>query len=277
MKETPVCHYDAYAILDTLIERLGSDKLADTCVGRCWAPVPYFGDLSNSRVATVGINPSDKEFVNDSGNEIVGHKRRFHTLKSLGISCWSEADDCHIQHILESCTKYFECDRNSYDRWFKPLDKIVAGTGASFYSSDACHLDLVPYATTDKWSSPSLKKCQKSKLLSMNRDVIGQLLSVSPIEILILNGKEAVKGFHRAASMWLACKRMDDWTLHQKSRDIDGFAYRGVIDSLQGIKLPRKVLILGYNHNIQGTRGLNKKVIDSIAEWIAGEHLNWNN
>ena len=94
-------------------------------------------------VATVGINPSDKEFVN--ALEIVGHKRRFHTLKSLGISCWSEADDCHIQHILESCTKYFECDRNSYDRWFKPLDKIVAGTGASFYSSDACHLDLVPY------------------------------------------------------------------------------------------------------------------------------------
>ena len=257
-------------VLDQLLQRLDNDDLAGTCVKRCWAPVPYFGDLSNSRVATVGINPSNKEFENDSGNELIGHKRRFHTLTSLGITSWSEADNCHIQQILESCTKYFESDRNPYDRWFKPLDKIVAGTGASFYCSDACHLDLVPYATTDKWSSPSLKKCQKSKLLSMNRDVIGQLLSVSPIEILILNGKEAVKGFHRAASMWLEFKRMDDWTLQQRSREIDGFAYRGIIDSFPGIELPHRVRILGYNHSIPGTP-CPTKVVESIRDWIAQE------
>lgn len=264
---------NAYAILDTLIERLDSNKLADTCVGRCWAPVPYFGDLSNSRVATVGINPSDKEFVNDSGNEIVGHKRRFHTLKSLGISCWSEADNCHIQQILESCTKYFECGRNPYDEWFKPLDKIIAGTGASYYCSNACHLDLVPFATACKWRD--LNKPQKSKLLCMNRDAIGQLLSVSPIEILILNGSEVVNGFQRAASIRLDRSRMDDWTLPWKNGPRSGFAYRGVASCLPSIALNRRVLILGYNHNIKGTPGV-LDVADSIKDWVASNYSDWS-
>ncbi len=261
-------------VLDQLLQRLDNDDLAGTYVKRCWAPVPYFGDLSNARVASVGINPSNKEFENDSGNEIVGHKRRFHTLKSLGISCWSEADNCHTQQILESCTKYFESDRNPYDRWFKPLDKIVAGTGASFYCSDACHLDLVPYATTDKWSSPSLKKCQKSKQLSMNRDVIGQLLSVSPIEVLVLNGKTAVDGFQEAASIRLECERMDDWTLNWKNGPRFGFAYRGVVSCFPSIVMNRKLLVLGYNHNIPNTPGVSN-VVDSIKEWIASNYSNW--
>ena len=263
----------ANAILDTLIERLGSDELADTCVGRCWAPVPYFGSLSNSRVATVGINPSNKEFEDDSWNERDGSRRRFHTLKSLEISGWSEASNCHRQQILESCTKYFESNRNPYDRWFKQLDKILACTGTSFYRSDACHLDLVPYATTCKWKP--LKSWQKSKLLRVNRDVVGQLLSISPIEVLILNGKKVVKGFQKAASIQFVCKGIDDWTLQYSNGPRCGFAYRGVIDSLPGIKLPRRVLILGYNHNVPGTPGVSK-VVDSIGEWIGSSYSNWD-
>ena len=233
-------------------------------MGKCWAPVPYFGNLANSRVATVGINPSNKEFEDDIGSELDGRNRRFHTLKSLGISCWSEAKDCHRQLIMESCTKYFE--RNPYEKWFKPLNKALEGTGASYYNSDACHLDLVPYATTCKWND--LSKQQRTRLLCINRDVVGQLLSVSPIEVLVLNGRTAVDGFQEAASTRLECKKMDDWTLSYENGPRCGFAYIGVVDHYPGIALNRRVLVLGYSHNIQGTPGV-VKVANSIGDWVA--------
>ena len=55
-------------------------------------PVPSFGDVSAARVATVGINPSNKEFVDEFDRELDGTKRRFPTLTSLGLREWSDAD-----------------------------------------------------------------------------------------------------------------------------------------------------------------------------------------
>ena len=264
---------NANTVLEELLKGLDSDELAGTCVKRCWAPIPYFGDISNSRVATVGINPSNKEFEDNSRNDLAGRKRRFHTLKSLGITSWSEASRCHRQLIVESCTNYFE--GNPYITWFKPLNKVIVGTRTSYYNSNACHLDLVPYATTCKWIK--LKKQQQSKLLCLNRSLVGQLLSVSPIKVLFLNGQEVVDGFQGAASIQLERQRMDDWTLHYKNGPRYGFAYRGVVSCLPNIPLNRRVLVLGCSHNIQGTFGLNGTVVDSIKDWIATEQLNWKN
>lgn len=263
---------EAHVILDALIRQLESNELTESSIGKCWAPVPFFGDLVNSRVATLGINPSNQEFQDRNGNELDGCNRRFHTLKSLGIASWSETNYCHIQRILNYCTRYFDSDRNPNDRWFKPLDKIVGGTGDSFYRSNACHLDLVPYATTGRWTS--IEKFQRSKLLCMNKYVVGQLLSISTIDILILNGSEVVKGFQTASSVQLDCSRMDDWTLHWKTGPRCGFAYRGVIDRLQGFNLARTVLVLGFNHNIPDTPGVSY-VIDPIKDWIASNYSDW--
>lgn len=261
---------DAFAVLNSLLERLDANELAGTCVDRRWAPIPYFGDFAGSLVATVGINPSNLEFEDRFGRELKGRDRRFLTMTSLETARWSDSSDRHRQMIIESCDKHF--DRNPNNKWFRPLNKVIAGTGVSYYCSDACHLDLVPYATTCKWSC--LNQQQKSKLLRMNRDVVGQLLSISPIEVLLLNGKTVVEGFQRAASIRLECKRMDDWTLHQQSRDIQGFAYRGVIDSLSGNKLRHRVLVLGYNHSIPGNP-VPHEVANSIRDWIGKEHNCW--
>src|SRR5205809_4127565 len=128
--------------LTTLLDRLDSPAVSGTDVITWGCPVPSFGDLSNSEVATVGLNPSNREFVDESGGELEGSLRRFHTLNSLGISSWSHADARHLRLILESCRMYFF--DNPYDRWFKRLDHVVSGTKASFYSPScgACHLDL---------------------------------------------------------------------------------------------------------------------------------------
>jgi hypothetical protein len=50
------------------------------------SPVPYFGSPSSAIIGTVGLNPSNREFVDSSGNELDGPARRFHTLNSLGLA-----------------------------------------------------------------------------------------------------------------------------------------------------------------------------------------------
>src|SRR5258708_6676387 len=179
-----------HATLTALINRLDSPAASATDVIKWGSPVPSFGDLSSSRVASVGLNPSNREFVDDLGDELAGTSRLFHTLNSLGIRSWSETDARHLRLILDSCREYFA--RNPYDRWFKKLDRVVSAAGASFYgaSRGACHLDLVPYATECKWTE--LTGRQRSLLLALAADTLGLLLRDSAVAVLILNGQSVV-------------------------------------------------------------------------------------
>lgn len=260
--------YSLHATLTTLIDRLDSSRMSGTDVIRWGCPVPSFGDLSNSRVATLGINPSNREFVDELGDELQGGVRRFHTLKSLGLASWSDADARHLRLILESCRTYFL--GNPYDTWFRKLDQVISGAMASFYdgSCGACHLDLVPYATARKWTELTAR--QRSVLLGIAADTLGLLLRGSPIRILILNGKSVVEQFQDIAGTRLERKRMAGWSLPRHPKpDITGFAYTGVVHALSGIRLHHEVVVLGYNHNLQSSFGVTKEVVCAIRDWIS--------
>ena len=251
----------------TLLDRLGDSKLEGLEVIDWCSPVPVFGDITKSRVATVGINPSDQEFVDADGVELAGDHRRFHTLRSLSLSNWSEADFRHIQSIVESCSTYFL--RNPYDRWFRVLDKVVWGTSTSFYApmTSACHIDLVPFATSKKWAT--LPGQSKSRLLNSSLDLLGLLIRESPVEVLILNGRTVLTTFQHCLDRSLGATEMDAWRLERKQgRDIAGFSYTALVDEVAGIQLGRQVLVLGFNHNLQSSYGMTNRVIDSIRQWI---------
>jgi hypothetical protein len=257
-----------YTTLTTLINRLDSDAISNTGVLAWGSPVPSFGDLSTARVATLGLNPSNREFVDDLGNELQGKLRRLHTLKSLGLTSWSEVDTRHIQLIEKSCLAYFHA--NPYDRWFKILDQVVSGTKASYYSKTikACHLDLIPYATTQKWTE--LNNGQRSSLLSMTRDTLGLLVKDSAIEILILNGKSVVDKFQEIANIQLESRIMPTWSLRRsKTPEIKGFAYFGYTNTISDIQLGRDLFVLGFNHNLQSSFGVTTEVIIAIKKWIS--------
>jgi hypothetical protein len=254
--------------LTTLIDRLDSSAVSGTDVIRWGCPVPSFGDLSCSRVATLGLNPSNREFMDELGGELEGARRRFHTLKSLGIASWSDVDARHLRLILESCRTYFL--GNPYDRWFKRLDQVVSGTQASFYdeSRRACHLDLIPYATARKWTE--LTAQQRSSLLAVAADTLGLLLRDSPVRILILNGRSVVEKFQDIAGLRLEQQQMPNWSLdRQPKRAVIGLAYRGVVRALSGIRLSGEILVLGYNHNLQSSFGVTNEVILAIRDWIS--------
>lgn len=253
--------------LSTLIDRLDDQEFSDTNIIPWGSPVPSFGDLRNSKVATLGLNPSNREFVDVNGNELDGEFRRFHTLASLGINQWSDTNPDHLELIENSCVTYFH--RNPYDGWFRKLDYLISGTEISYYnaSAPACHLDLIPYATACKWTE--LSPDQRSSLMSLADDTLGLLLRESPVRLIILNGISVVEQFQNLAGIEFEKQEKRSWALPRRSRqDVKGFSYKGVVRSLSGVELRQELLVLGFNHNIQSSFGITAKVTASIRNWI---------
>lgn len=253
--------------LSSLLGRLDDSALSAAKVIPWSSPIPAFGDLSRSTVATLGLNPSNREFVDVAGEELDGSLRRFHTLKSLGLRKWSDANAQHKKLIMDSCQQYFY--QNPYDGWFKGLDKIISGTKASYYDSSAkaCHLDLIPYATACKWTE--LTPQQRSLLLTLAGDTLGLLLKDSPVQLLILNGKTVIENLQKIAGVNFEQETIPDWTLPRKSgMGVKGFAYRGIIKEVAGVFLNRQVHVLGFNHNIQSSFGVTTQVKAAIRNWV---------
>ena len=86
----------------------------------------------NSKIATIGLNPSNREFLDVEGKELDKELRRLQTLNSLGIQNWSEIKEEHINVIIDACQCYFE--NNPYNGWFRILDDLISGTSTSYYN-----------------------------------------------------------------------------------------------------------------------------------------------
>ena len=259
--------------LSDLIEKLYAPEILETQVIPWGCPVPSFGDLARAQVATLGLNPSNREFVDADGTELDGDARRFHTLTSLGIAHWSDAKAQHLELIVESCRAYFS--KNPYDGWFRQLDFIISGTNTSYYApaNNACHLDLIPFATTCKLTSLTYR--EKLALLEIAGDTLVRLLNESHIRILILNGRTVVQQFEAMIGTPMKMTIQPTWALRRgNDYSIMGHAYRAEVKSIGGSKLRQKILALGFNHNIQSSFGVTNNVRKAIQRWIAREARN---
>ncbi|SHH48947.1 hypothetical protein SAMN04488109_4017 [Chryseolinea serpens] len=194
--------------------------------------------------------------------------RRFQTLRSLKLSKWSDLDDNHERLVLDSCLNYFK--RNPYDAWFKKLDYIISGANYSYYFplGNACHLDLIPFATARKWSDLETK--EKLLLLELSGDTLGVLLKASKVNLLVLNGITVVQSFLKVSNCELEKRKIPNWTLPRIVGDgVAGYSYKGTVSKIGNIRLPRIVTVLGYNHNLQSSYGVTSDILKSIREWIS--------
>lgn len=233
--------------------------------GSC--PVLAFGNPAKSLLATVGLNPSNLEFVDNSGNELDGFARRFHTLGSLGLRTWHDITANELNQLVHSYCDYY-CN-NPYNAWFGPLDHLISGLGVSYYGPlhDACHLDLVPYATTCKWGA--LCRSARDDLLGIGGTILGKILRDSAIRVLVLNGSSVVRHFERLANVQLESIRCPQWNLPRSSQTaVFGIGFRGQISKIGGIALDRRVAVFGYNHNIQSSFGVTTSAIAAMRHWL---------
>ncbi|WP_107773894.1 hypothetical protein [Nocardioides sediminis] len=259
-----------YRQISRLVDQLGSQVAPCDVLG--WAcPVPFFGEIATAKVATVGINPSNREFVDRAGTELAEADRRLPTLSSLGRASWDDATGDDIRSIALGCRQYFA--RNPYRQWFDVLDRMLCVGGASYYDSTACHLDLVAYATSTKWGV--LPSNVREDLVRRGRATIAELIRDSAIEVLVLNGRSVVSEFIQFSGTALVARDVAAWTLPRSSgTGVGGIAYEGVIDTIGEVSLDRFIHVVGYNHNLQSSFGVTTQVMQRIGEWVGATVAN---
>ena len=257
---------DEYLMWGRLVDRLACHHLIRHNAIPWAAPVPYFGNPDTALVATVSRQPSHGEFLDRSANELRGPRRRFHTLRSLGLRSWPDLRAEHSDRMAALCRAYFA--RNPLRQWLNRLAPALAATGCSYRDGAACHLSLLPYALSPN-RNRALPDQETQRLLSeCGGPVLAHVVRDAPIRLLILNGSAVVSSFERLAETGLAETERADWTLPGASElRRPGYAYRGIAERIAGVALPRPVLVIGFSHSLL-SRYMDDRVRSAISQWV---------
>jgi hypothetical protein len=106
-------------------------------------PVLVFGRWQRAEVATVGINPFDREFLNNQRMAPLQIRRFLHRRAEDPVIPTQEMI-ATARGMMES---YFETG-TAYADWFRGFDPFLTGLARPFNSGLACHTDyLSPFAT----------------------------------------------------------------------------------------------------------------------------------
>jgi hypothetical protein len=169
----------------TLYERLRRAPAPATVRGTL--PVLFFGDLFQAEVATVGLNPSDQEYLTKGGQMLAGPAQRFATLASLGAVDRASLSDAQCDDAIEWMRDYYDVGKPVYGSWFNALSRVVDGFGASFRERSAAHLDLVQESTSPVWSE--LPEIERQGLLEQDLPFLEWEIRAFPLRAVICTAK----------------------------------------------------------------------------------------
>lgn len=167
-----------------LFARLRQPPTPATVLGTL--PVLFFGDLLEAEVATVGLNPSDQEYLSKGGLMLTGAAQRFATLASVGATNRASLTEVQCEEAIVWMRNYYAPGKPVYG-WFNALTRVVEGFGASFRERTAAHLDLVQEATSPVWGD--LPKAEKAALLERDLPFLEWELRAFPLRAVICTGK----------------------------------------------------------------------------------------
>ncbi len=211
-----------------------------------------FGDPSRAEVATLGINPSAKEFI--EGDELLaGSKRRLATLSSLCAERLDQLTNAQVAEVVADCASYFE--RQPYHKWFDPLDDLLrSAVGVSYYERTACHLDLIQWATNPVWGQIRDPDIRKVLLADGVRHLHAQL-EQEQFNLILLNGRQVL---NQVQSLRLAnLDEVDCLPLGSGSCRL----YTGTGDGIRWV---------GWSANLQSSWGVSSDFKHELGEWLKG-------
>ncbi len=170
-----------------LVERLRRPESASTVPGSL--PVLFFGDLLNAKIATVGLNPSRREYTNARNEELDGPQRRFETLGSLGAESRASLTEGQCDRAIETMRGYFDPGKPAYS-WFASLGRVVQGMGFEYGKREVAHLDLVQEATDPTWSALNGQNpLEARKLLEQDGPFLKWQIDSFPLTAIVCNGR----------------------------------------------------------------------------------------
>jgi phage-related protein len=220
-------------------------------------PVVSFGDFTTSRIATIGINPSSKEFL--AGKKLRSNqKKRLADFETLGKKGESNFTPEEAKQIWTGCKNYFS-GKNAYWSWFKHFDEILTRIDSGYRSGLSAHLDLSPWATSPIWNK--MTPSEQNALINHDKDFLTWQLKESPIRTIIFNGNTVRKALDASMGFHLKVDRTFEYTAGQKNQ-VSKFYYGDG---------PTGELVLGWTLNIPSLR-MNpeerKNVMKQISDWV---------
>jgi hypothetical protein len=215
-------------------------------------PVIAFGDPFRATVATLGINPSRREFLDTNGELLTGAERRLATLASLQARDTAGLNSDQAAALIRDCAGYFR--RNPYRSWFDRLNGVMhAATGASYYEGSACHLDLVQWATDPIWRS--LPQSTRRILLNEGLPHLRHLLTHNHICIVLLNGRQVIEQARSSGLVRLElCGRISVNARRTCS------PYCGEWEMVR---------FVGWSANLQSSRGITRDFRSRLGNWLS--------
>jgi hypothetical protein len=221
-------------------------------------PVVAFGNPMTATVATIGINPSSREFLDAKGQLLSEENRRLADFQSLGIKSHKDINESVAKRVLEESNSYFRRHESVY-KWFEPLQTYVLDPAkASFRESTAAHLDLVQWSTAPVWGAI---KDAKARDLLIQDDIrfLGEMLKAASYKVVFMNGSTVVKTLEKFGLVEI---EQDGWTPLGKGTKKSALWKGRVIGS--------DAVCLGWSLNLQHyqTTSDNKQ---RLSNWIAQE------
>jgi hypothetical protein len=225
-------------------------------------PIVFFGNIEKSNVATLGLNPSKREFLSQDDSLLDGSEKRVETLKSLGVSKLSNLTDIQVRRVYDACMSYFRKEQggNPYTRWFDQLDNhMLKKLGVSYYSDTACHLDIVQWATQPIWRH--LDKETQQKLIQNDIKYLENQLFEYEIRTLLINGN----GVHNEF-----CKYFKPKVLKQEKIVLNttGVTETCEVYQLELVLHGRMITAYAWSKNLQSTYGMTNNMKQAISNWI---------
>ena len=235
------------------IERILEKKPIGAPIVKNSTPVISFGDPNKALAATVGINPSSKEFL-DGKNEILPiEKKRLVDLDLLGRTSLNDLTVEDAEKIIDGCYNYFDKEKY-YKKWFAQMQEFVlTPTGYSYFDGTACHLDLIQWATDPVWGSINNKDVQEL-LLEKDKEFFKYQISNYNFETVFLNGKTVLQQVEKLGIV----------DMHEVAEIV--FTKTGKVSRIKVGKLGQTTFV-GWGLNVPA-RESGMEARKALAEWL---------